>query len=140
MKPFLKITFLAIFLIGGTALMTGVYLFNKTHADLTTMKPDFTITAAALQKEFETDESAASAKYISKVIEVTGPVASLAPGDHENLSISIGTGNPMSAIICTLAKPDDPSKYREGQEITVRGECSGFLMDVLLNNCAVVKK
>lgn len=119
--------------------MTGVYLFNETHADLSGMKADFTVTAAALQKEFETNEAAASAKYINKVIEVTGPVTSLAPGDNRNLSISLGTGNPLSAVICTLAKPEDPSKYRQGQEITVRGECSGFLMDVLLNNCAVIK-
>lgn len=139
MRPSIKIIILAIFLIGGTALMTGVYLFNETHADLSGMKADFTVTAAALQKEFETNEAAASAKYINKVIEVTGPVTSLAPGDNRNLSISLGTGNPLSAVICTLAKPEDPSKYRQGQEITVRGECSGFLMDVLLNNCAVIK-
>lgn len=120
--------------------MYGVYLFNKTHADLAYIKPDFKISAAALEKEFEADEASAAAKYINKVIEVTGPVASMAPGDHQNLSISLGTGNPVSAVICTLAKPDDPSKYREGQEITVRGECSGFLMDVLLNNCTVIKK
>ena len=31
------------------------------------------------------------------------------------------------------------SQLKAGNEITLRGECSGFLMDVLLNNCALIK-
>ena len=46
----------------------------------------------------------------------------------------------MSSVICTFPKLTDPSKFKTGEEITLRGECSGFLMDVLLNNCSIVVK
>jgi hypothetical protein len=103
-------------------------------------KPDFIITATLLQKEFEDDEAAASSKYINKILEVTGTIASIKPADKQIISISLNTASGLSSIICTFEAINDPSRLRNGDEITLRGECSGFLMDVLLNNCALIEK
>jgi hypothetical protein len=92
-----------------------------------------------LQKEFEDSEAAASAKYINKIIEVSGSIASVTKSDSNNVNISLKSSNDLSSVICTIASAD-PSKYKTGDELTIRGECSGFLMDVLLNNCAIVQK
>jgi hypothetical protein len=46
----------------------------------------------------------------------------------------------MSSVICSFQNITDPSKYKTGEEITLRGECSGFLLDVLLKNCSIVVK
>src|SRR5664280_2566857 len=45
-----------------------------------------------------------------------------------------------ASVNCVFPATGDLSKFRPGDEITLRGECSGFLMDVLLKNCAVITK
>ena len=65
-------------------------------------------------------------------------IASVAKADSNNLNISLKTGSDISSVICTLTVFGDISDLKEGDEITLRGECSGFLMDVLLNNCAII--
>jgi hypothetical protein len=113
-------------------------MFNKKHTDTAKAKPDFVITAISLQKEFEDNETAASARYINKILEVSGTIASIAQADSSNMNISLKTGNDMSSVICTFHNRADNPQFKPGQELTLRGECSGFLMDVLLNNCAAV--
>ena len=101
-------------------------------------KPDFKVTASALQKAFEDDETKASATYINKILEVTGKISSIKPAEDKVVSVSLVTGSDLSSVNCTFPAVRDPSVFKEGDEITVRGECSGFLMDVLLNNCALI--
>jgi len=91
-----------------------------------------------LQKEFEDNESAASSKYINKIIEVKGTIATVTPADSSHINVSLKTGSDISSVICTFTTSGDHSMFRTGEEVTLRGECSGFLMDVLLNNCAPI--
>ena len=76
--------------------------------------------------------------YINKILEVTGKIASVKPAENNVVSISLVTDSDLSSVICTFPAVSDPSIFRVGDEITMRGECSGFLMDVLLNNCALI--
>lgn len=119
--------------------VTGFFLYNKQHKDLGKATPDFVITATDLLKEFENDESAASAKYINKIIEVSGTIESLNTGEDNTLSIILKTDSDFSTVICTFLQAQDREEFKPGDEITVKGECSGFLTDVLLNNCFIKK-
>ncbi len=139
MKPYIKISLFVIVVIVLFGILYGLILFFQKHSDLSKAKPDYIITAVSLQKEFEGNEAAASAKYIKKILEVSGSVSSVTQADSNNVNISLKSGNDLSSVICTFASAD-PSKFKTGDEIIIRGECSGFLMDVLLNNCAVVPK
>jgi hypothetical protein len=138
MKTYIKIALFIVTFIALSAILAALYMFNMKHTDMAKAKPDFVITASLLQKTFENDEMSASKKYIKKILEVTGKIASVKPAENNILSISLSTGNDLSSVICTFHAITDPSKFRIGEEITLRGECSGFLMDVLLNNCAVI--
>lgn len=138
MKFWAKIAFIALLLIALSGILSGLILFNKKHTDTSKAKPDFIITASVLQKEFEDNEAAASARYINKILEVKGTIASVTPVDSTHLNIAFKTGSDMSSVICTLPNITDPSKFKTGEEIALRGECSGFLMDVLLKNCAAI--
>jgi hypothetical protein len=140
MKTYVKIALFVVSFIVLSAILAALYMFNLKHTDMAKARPDFVITASFLQKEFEDDETNASKKYVNKILEVTGKIASVKPGGNNVVSISLVTGNDLSSVICTFPAVTDPSKFTVGNEITLRGECSGFLMDVLLNNCAVIKK
>ena len=138
MKTYVKIALFVVSFIALSAILAALYMFNLKQTDMAKAKPDFIITATELQKEFEDNESTASARYINKILEVTGTIGSITLADSNNLNISLKTGSDISSVICTFPAIGDPSKFKAGDEVKLRGECSGFLMDVLLNNCAII--
>lgn len=138
MKPYVKIALFAVFLFAVASILVALSLYFKKHSDLAKAKPDYVITATALQKEFEDNEKTASEKYINKILEVNGNVSSVTQADSSDINVSLKTGSDLSSIICTFAATD-LSKFKTGEDVTIRGECSGILMDVLLNNCVLIK-
>jgi hypothetical protein len=138
MKNWIKIALFAVLFIAVAVVLFGLHEFNLKHPDTSKVKPDFVVTATALQKDFDDNEKTASSKYINKIIEVRGTIATVTPADSTHINVSLKTGSDISSVICTFSTTGDHSKFRTGEEIVLRGECSGFLMDVLLNNCSTV--
>jgi len=140
MKTSVKIALFVVFFLALAGILFGLYLYNLQSADLLNVEPDFTITATDFQKAFEKDETAANSLYLNKIIEVTGIIESVKPGEDNAVSISLKTENPLSAVISTFQKVPDAAKLKAGEKVTIRGECSGFLMDILLNNCVIIRE
>ena len=140
MKTSVKIALFAVVFFAIAAILFVLTEYFKKHVDLAKAKPDYVITATALQKEFEDNEKDASSKYITKIIEVSGEIASITPHDSSTFSLSLKTGSDISSVNCTFSPGINPSQFKTGEGITLRGECSGYLMDVLLNNCAPIVK
>ena len=140
MKTSYKIVLGAILVIALAGVLFGLYMYNLKPKDLQKVKPDFVVTATDLLKAFESDENTATAKYVNKVVEVTGTIQTVKPGENNALTISLNTGSDISSVICTLQGNTDPASFRTGEQIAIRGKCSGFLMDVLLNNCVVIPR
>lgn len=140
MKPRLKTALIIALILALAGTGTGLYLFYKGSADLSRTRPDFIMTATDLQKEFETDETEASSKYINRIIEVSGKIASVKKGENNYLSVSFETGSAISSVIGTFPGVTGTDVLSPGETITFRGQCSGFLLDVLLNNCSVISK
>jgi len=140
MKTYVKIALFLVSFIALSAILAALYFYNLKHTDMSKATPDYVISALSLQKEFEDNETAASLKYINKILEITGNISEVKPSENNTVSISMITGSDLSSVICTFSAMGDPSKLNVGDEITIRGECSGFLMDVLMNNCALIKK
>jgi len=138
MKPRTKTVLIIVgflFLAGAAA---GFYLFNLKAKDLSKVKPDYVITATDLLKAFEADEVSAAARYVGKTVEVTGEIGSVTPGEDNSLNVAIKTENDFSAVICTIPIVAVAGSPVAGTQVTVRGECSGYLMDVLLKNCVII--
>lgn len=124
-------------IVAGAAI--GLYFYNLKPKDLSKTNPDYIVTSSRLQEEFESDEASASAKYINKILEVTGEIISAEETGNGSWNISLQTGSDFSKVICTFPSVESPVVFENGKSVTIRGECSGFLMDVLLNNCRVIK-
>ena len=140
MKTYVKIALFFVSFIALSAILAVLYMYNLKHTDMAKARPDFVITASLLQKAFEDNETEASTRYINKILEVTGTIASVKPAGNSVLSISFVTESDHSSVICTFPAVADISEFRAGDKIKLRGECSGFLMDVLLNNCVIIRE
>lgn len=132
MKKILLIL-IAIAVVTGAA--GGYYLWNKPHKNMSKADAVHSVDANALLKEYESDEAAANAKYLSKIIEVKGEVAQVLEG--ENTTIVLATENGIFGVKCELdphSKVEFPT-YKAGDQVTLKGECTGFLGDVVLVRC-----
>ncbi len=114
----------------------GFYLYNKPRQSAADKTAAVTLSATALYKQYEANEVAANQKYLGKVIEVKGSVSAIS--QQNGLSIlSLTTGNPAGAINCQLFKRDKNTAVKVGDAVTIKGKCTGFLMDVNLVDCAL---
>ena len=77
MKLYVKVALFFVTFIAMAAILAALYFYNLKATDMSKAKPDFIVTASALQKAFEDDETKASLSYLNKVLEVTGKIASV---------------------------------------------------------------
>ena len=141
MKNSKRIILFAGLLVIIIAVLSGLYLFNKEHPDLTKLKPDFSITAEQLINEVETDELKASERYQDKILEVSGQVAHVNIADDSTVSVTLMNENQFAGVICALSREKELKEIPEiGDELLIRGTFSGILMDVILNNCVIIEK
>lgn len=134
----MKFIYIAGFLVIA-GLIWGIWMYNRPVKDLNSHNADFITTASDLQKEFTVDETYAGNKYTGKTIELTGKVTSINMEADKVVSILLETSDESSSVICTFRKSFDPKDMDTMKPVRVKGELSGFLMDVLLNNCVLVK-
>ena len=128
---------LAIALAGGAI---GYYLWNKPHTNMQSVKTDLAIDAAALFNEYNADETAANAKYLDKVIAVSGKVKETSKAEDGTIKVSLDTGSDFG-VLCEL---DPLSKhprtdFTDGETVTFKGNCTGLNFDVQLTRCVELK-
>lgn len=116
------------------------YLYNKPVADTSDLAAAYSLSADELFNQFENDESAANSMYLGKIVEVKGKIREFSIGDSGEINLVLASGSDMFGINCGLSKGQDKEyrKFREGDSIKVKGECSGISMDVVLTRCVIV--
>ncbi len=126
-------TTLLVMAIAGVA---GYRLYHKPHRSAAAENA-IDISAAQLSGEFERDEAIANKKYLGRAVQVTGTVSDIST-NQENKPVLVLTGDDMGGVQCTLLNGDNTIK--KGDLVTIKGFCSGFLTDVIINSCIVVKR
>ena len=90
--------------------------------------------AAAFAASFEGNEAEANQRFLGKIVELTGVVDRIVNEDEPYTILLKGTESAM--VQCTFLSR--PSKLSPGTNVTVRGVCSGYLMDVVLKDCEMI--
>ncbi len=128
-KKILTITLLSVLVLVITAGVVGFKMYNMPHRNVEAEKA-IKISALDLVNTYENDEAAANARYLDKILEVKGTIASLSKNQKGEQVVTL-KGTDLSGIICTLEaspafdiKPDMP--------VLIKGICTGFLTDVVL--------
>ena len=113
------------------------YLYTKPHSSVASKKTDVLINASELYEQFQRDESGANSRFVDKIIEVKGKVAEI---QHTGIrtSLQLDAGVAMGGINCSLADSSQSLQVPpKGALVTIKGKCSGFLIDVTLVDCVI---
>lgn len=117
---------------GATALY---FYYNRSNPSLANEQPAERATSYELFALYEQDEPAANDRFLNKVVEVKGKVREVRKESHGEVVLTLD-GSDMFGIICRM----DPSVEMEdtsleGSEVSVKGLCTGMLMDVVMVRC-----
>ncbi|MEP6596582.1 MAG: hypothetical protein ABJA71_11585, partial [Ginsengibacter sp.] len=116
----------------------GWYMYNKPHKGVAGIEADIKIQAADLYNDYQRDETLANKKYLNKVIEVTGNVSEVQNVNGSQIILLSSTGD-MGGVSCQLANDESNRKIivKKSTTVTIKGKCSGYLMDVNLVDCVL---
>ena len=78
----------------------------------------------------------ADSLYLDKIVQIEGIILKINEVENGG-SISLDTGNPMSSIICEFENKSDVSNVKVGDQVKVKGFCTGKLMDIVLSRCSL---
>jgi len=101
--------------------------------------PDYRITADALFSEFKENEVAADAKYEGKIIVVSGVIQDIGKDVMDQAYIVLGGGGFLDGVQCTFTESQNASigNLTKGQSVSVKGEVSGKMGNVLITKCSL---
>ena len=114
------------------------YQFNKKVESLDNAVAGFSLSSDELFDSFDQDESNAQTKYAGKILEVKGEILRINQNDSTQ-SITLKAENSMMGGGVNCSFPNPLEGLNIGDVVKVKCECQGYLMDVVLNNCVLVK-
>jgi hypothetical protein len=132
------------FLTGGILLILVIgwafYKLNKPHMNTADQKADYTLSAADLFRSFQKDEPAANKKYLGKVIGIKGIISNI-QASTGNTGILL-EASPMGGVNCSFSAVGAGTftKLKKGDSLSLKGRCTGFLMDVNLVDCVLTEQ
>ncbi len=109
-------------------------MYNKPHRSAAT-ETAIILTAAQLSQEYEKDEAASNKKYLGNVVQVNGTVSEVSLNQQKKPVILL-TGSDMSGVQCSLQ--EEAPGIKKGDMVTIKGFCTGFLTDVIMDRCILV--
>ena len=137
MKRFIILTTLMLWVVLGSF---ALYYVNRPVANVSAARPAYSLASDAFYNQFEENEDAANQKYLGKVVELSGTVKEIATDENGQLSVIL-KGDDFFGVSCKLNSEtgDTLKNIRAGDAVTIKGICSGKLMDVVLVNCSLEK-
>ena len=112
--------------------------YYRKPADTKYLAEQEKIEAMTLVKEFTSDETTANRLYNDKVVSVKGTVLKIENnGDFPR--IVLGDETSPEGVICEFEAQHkkEAGEIRPGQQISVKGICTGMLLDVVLVRCVL---
>lgn len=121
-------------------ILAAYFIYNKPHKNMTKTEADISVSAFDLFTEFEQNEAKANEKYLEKVILVEGEIRDVSTNETGNVSLTLKSSSDMFGVICQM---DDLTEHERtdfsvGETVSLKGICTGMLMDVVLVRCVEV--
>jgi hypothetical protein len=128
----------------GETLLLIQRVGHAAHIAAAILHPDqqgaaFNITADQLYSEYDANQVSADSKYKGKIVVVTGPISDIGKDVTDTAYVVIGGTGLLNGAQCMFPKGQESliSSLSKGQQVSVKGEVSGKIGNVLLRNCTV---
>ena len=138
-------------IIGGGVIL---YVYNKPHRDVQASSVDYILEVKQLVNEYLMDARAANEKYLqedgdSKIIAITGRVASIDEDLHQQKVVLLKETNGLAGVSCTFMRETNKNveKLKPGDLVTIKGviragagydEDMELYEDVILEKCDLI--
>lgn len=132
---------IAIVAVGLVSFGVGIYFWTKPVASLEKSKADVSVTAVKLMSDFESNEETANELYLDKVVEVSGKVSEV-KSSETGVTIMLESESMMGGVTCGFKEGAVSLAELSGEvgsTIKVKGQCTGYLMDVILERCVLME-
>lgn len=100
------------------------------------------VTASKLAEDYKANEVAADAKYKGNLVEVSGIIGTIGKDitDTPYVTLSIGQYE-ITTVQCMFGRNDQTAlaSLSKGQSITLQGEVSGKLGNIIVRGCKIVQ-
>jgi Tfp pilus assembly protein PilV len=134
---------IALFSIAGLLLLSIIslglyrYTYNLPQKKIVKQETAAVIKADDLYHQFQQNKEIARNKYADKVIEVTGTITDVQ--NNGCLVVSLKTQEPIGVVSCKISQAEKEEMLRslEGKDVTIKGRCACFRMDVNMVDCEV---
>ncbi len=121
---------LAVLAIG---LGAGLWLWNKPHPRAEGQK-GIAISADSLVALYNTDETAANARFLDKVIAVSGTADEVSTNGEGTQTVLMHAGE-AGNVFCTMRKGKKIANGGPAAAVIIKGFCSGKTIDINLTDC-----
>lgn len=128
-KKAILISLLFVALLGSA--YTWFFVWNKPQQNIQQASA-ISMNATDLFNAYSLNETEANKTYINKVIAVTGEVSNVSTNAEGKTVVLLKSDDLMFGVNCTL---EEAAPIRNGETITLKGLCTGFLTDVVLIRC-----
>ncbi len=130
----------------------GIYAlneFSRRNPDVADLDAAFSVKANELLQEFQKNDSAASQKYLGKVISVEGLIKKIDHDGNGYYTVVLGDTAELSSVRCAIdsAHASDASNLHPISSVKIKGFLIGFNRDemglgsdVQLNRCLIEKR
>lgn len=135
-KSKVKIVGIAILLIFPIAVLIGYVMYNKPHTDVAKTQASVVTTAVSILNDFETNEPAANSKYLEQIVKVSGVVSDVTENKGKGIVV-LKSDMAMGTVMCYLSDTENINGLKPGVSISIKGICTGYLMDVVLVKCVI---
>lgn len=127
-------------LVIGLGALVAYKMYNKPHVSVKDTKAVFSLNASKIISDFSSDEDNANAKYLEKIIEVKGTIKEVKT-ENGKMILTLGSTEDMESVMCHMinSKEDEFKNLKIGDSIAVKGICTGYLLDVILVKCVIIK-
>ncbi len=122
----------------GITVSSCLNIFREADRDVSKKTADYELEAKALVESFEMHEDSANLRYLDKIVLVEGKVTTISEKE-EVTTVYLKEDEDLTGVLCSFNPGSiDTKSLKVGDKIKVKGICSGYLLDVVLNRCSVV--
>ena len=141
MKKIVYISLTLLLVAASTAFFLYTRVYNKPHKDVVGSDAAYTVSAEEILDEFMSHEDNANHRFLDKIVRITGKIQSIETANGMAI-LTLGSGDGPGGVICNM----DPSENKRvlelkvGQELEVKGICTGYLLDVVIVRAVIVNQ